>query len=118
MNLVFFAIAAGIGGFVRFLVEQRIQPIGKDAFPRATLYVNLTGAFLLGLVFSAPESLYTIIGIAFCGALTTFSGISAQLMRRVSSGAIWAATSYVVITFGIGLVLAQLGLLIGDFIFN
>ena len=118
MTWVWFGIAAGLGGFIRYIVEHRLQPVGKTGFPKATLYVNVAGAFFLGLVFSAPENLYTTLGVAFCGALTTFSGISAQLMRRVTTGAYSAAINYLAITLIIGLGAAEVGLLIGKLLFN
>lgn len=118
MNWVWFVVAAGAGGFIRYQVEHRIQPIGKTGFPKATLFVNIAGAFLLGFVFSAPENIYTTIGIAFCGALTTFSGISAQLMRRLTTGAFGAALTYISITLTVGLVAAELGLILGELLFN
>ena len=118
MNWLIFALAAGVGGFIRYALEHKIQPIGKTGFPKATLYVNVAGAFLFGFVFSAPESIYTFVGLAFCGALTTFSAISAQLMRRVNSGALKAAMSYLLITLTLGLAVAQLGLFLGELVFN
>lgn len=118
MNWVAFIVAAGMGGAVRYYLEHRLQPIGKKGFPKATLIVNLLGAFILGLVFSAPESIYLTIGTAFCGALTTFSGISAQLMRRIKAGANVAAFQYLAVTLFFGLGVAELGLLLGELIFN
>jgi CrcB protein len=117
MNWFAFIGAAALGGLVRFVVESKLPPIGKSAFPKATLFVNIAGAFLLGLVFAAPENIYTTIGIAFCGALTTFSAISAQLLNRVLSGAFVAAINYLLATLALGLIAAQLGLLLGDLIF-
>jgi CrcB protein len=113
-----FAIAAGLGGFIRYALEHRMQPVGKTGFPRATLYVNVFGSFLLGLVIAAPDSIHTTIGIAFCGALTTFSGVSAQLMRRVTSGAISAALSYLAITLTLGLIAAEIGIQLSELLFN
>ena len=118
MTWVLFALAAGLGGFVRYAVEHKLQPVGKTGFPRSTVIVNVFGAFILGLVFVAPDSWYKVIGIGFCGALTTFSAISAQLMRRVTTGAYLAAAQYVGLTLLFGLLAAQLGLLIGEYIFN
>ena len=118
MTWFLFAIAAGLGGFIRYAFEHKLQPVGKTGFPRATLIVNVAGAFILGLVFAAPENYYQVIGIAFCGALTTFSGISAQLMRRVNSNAFSAALSYLTLTLVLGLTAAQVGLFLGDWLFN
>ena len=113
-----FAVAAGFGGFVRYALEHRMQPIGKTGFPRATLYVNVAGSFLLGLVIAAPDLIHTTIGIAFCGALTTFSGVSAQLMRRVTTGAISSAFSYLGITLTLGLIAAEIGIKLSELLFN
>lgn len=118
MTWVLFALAAGVGGFVRYAFEHKLQPVGKTGFPRATLLVNVVGAFLLGFVYSAPTNIYQVVGIAFCGALTTFSAISAQLMRRVTTGAYLAAAQYIGLTLLFGLLAAQLGLRIGEYIFN
>ena len=118
MIWLWFALAAGLGGFIRYAIEHRMQPIGKTGFPRATLSVNVAGSFLLGLVIAAPDTIHTTIGIAFCGALTTFSGVSAQLMRRVTSGAISAALNYLVITLGLGLIAAEIGILVSELLFN
>lgn len=117
MSWIVFVGAAALGGFIRYFVESKIPPIGKSAFPKATLFVNIAGAFLLGLVFAAPANIYTSVGIAFCGALTTFSAISAQLLNRVMSGAFVAAINYLFVTLALGLVAAQIGLLIGQLIF-
>lgn len=118
MTWFLFAIAAGLGGFIRYAFEHKLQPVGKTGFPRATLIVNVAGAFILGLVFAAPENYNQVIGIAFCGALTTFSGISAQLMRRVNSNEFSAALSYLTTTLVLGLTSAQVGLFLGDWLFN
>ncbi len=118
MTWVLFALGAGLGGFIRYIAEHKYQPVGKTGFPRATLAVNIAGAFLLGVVFAAPENIYQIIGIAFCGALTTFSAISVQLMHRVTTGAYTAALYYLGLTLVFGLLAAQLGLLLGDFILH
>ena len=118
MTWILFALAAGLGGFIRYAFEHKLQPVGKTGFPRATLIVNVAGAFILGLVFAAPENYYQVIGIAFCGALTTFSGISAQLMRRFNSNAFSAALSYLTMTLVLGLTSAQVGLFLGDWLFN
>jgi CrcB protein len=118
MIWVWFAVAAGLGGFIRYSLEHRMQPIGKTGFPRATLYVNVAGSFLLGLVIAAPDSIHTIIGIAFCGSLTTFSGVSAQLMRRVTTGAIGSALNYLAITLTLGLIAAEIGIKLSELLFN
>ena len=109
MTVVLLAVAAGVGGFVRFAIEYRWPPIGSSAFPRATLAVNVAGSLILGLLIHAPHDVRLVVGTGLCGALTTFSGVSLQLHRRIVAGA-WNST---VMYFGIlitsGLVAAILG---------
>lgn len=109
MNVLLLVAAAGIGGFLRFLVEYRFPPIGTSAFPRATLAVNVIGSFILGLMIHAPNDVRLIIGTGLCGALTTFSGVSLQLHRRMAAGAWKSAGTYFVILMSTGLVAAMVG---------
>ncbi len=46
--------------------------------PRATLLVNVAGAFLLGVVVTRSPRL---IGTGFCGAFTTFSTMQVELLE-------------------------------------
>ena len=105
-----FVIAAALGGVGRYVVETRIPATGTKAFPVATLAVNVVGAFLLGLVMSAPHNVQLIAGTAFCGALTTFSGVSLQLHRRIQAQDMGAALKYLSLLVVLGLLAAGLGM--------
>jgi len=118
MNLMLFIIAAAIGGFVRFAVEYYLPPVGTSAFPRGTLLVNIFGAFLLGIVLASPGEWQVILGIGLCGALTTFSGVSLQLHRRLTAGAYRPAMIYAVTLLTGGLVAAGIGMILGRYLFN
>ena len=61
MNLLLFVLAAAFGGFLRFTFEYYLPPVGSSAFPRATLLVNVVGAFLLGIVLALPGELQVIL---------------------------------------------------------
>lgn len=112
-----FVIAAAAGGAIRFAVEYRWPPVGQNAFPRATLVVNIAGSFILGLVLSAPSDTNLIIGTALCGALTTFSGVSLQMQKRFAAGAIAQAFKYLLLLSVSGISVAALGMWLGSFIF-
>ena len=104
-------ICAAVGGLIRFLSEYKFPPVGPTAFPRATLAINVIGAFILGLTFG--QNSLIALGAGFCGALTTFSGVSLQLHRRVSSGAWQQAIIYFLVLITTGLLAAWAGLQIG-----
>jgi CrcB protein len=112
-----FVVAAALGGAARFVVEYRWPPVGQNAFPRATLAVNIAGSFILGLVFSAPSDIHLIIGTALCGALTTFSGVSLQMQKRFAAGANAQAFKYLLLLLISGISVAALGMWLGSYIF-
>jgi CrcB protein len=118
MNLMLFTAAAALGGFIRFAVEYYLPPVGSSAFPRATLLVNVVGAFLLGIVLALPGQWQVILGIGFCGALTTFSGVSLQIHRRLTAQAFRPAMIYAVTLLTAGILVAGIGLILGRYLFS
>jgi CrcB protein len=118
MNLTLFIFAAALGGFIRFFLEYYLPPVGASAFPRATMLVNVAGTFILGIVMALPGQWQVILGIGFCGALTTFSGVSLQLHRKLSSQAFRPAMIYAVTLISAGVTAAGIGIILGRFLFN
>ena len=118
MNLMLFIVAAAVGGFIRFAIEYYLPPVGSLAFPRATLLVNIVGAFVLGIVLALPGEWQVILGVGLCGALTTFSGVSLQLHRMLTAQAFRPAMIYAVSLITGGLVAAGLGLILGRYLFS
>ena len=118
MNLILFVLAAALGGFIRFAVEYYLPPVGKFAFPRATLIVNVVGAFSLGFVLAMPGEWQVILGAGLCGSLTTFSGVSLQLHRRLRSQAIGPAMIYAAILISVGVIAAGSGIILGRYLFS
>jgi fluoride exporter len=89
------ALGSVIGGCARYLVSV-LQPLVLDpAFPWATLFVNVTGSFVIGLyaTLSGPDGRifastrqrqFVMTGI--CGGYTTFSTFSLETFRLVQDG--------------------------------
>ena len=90
MTPVLFVVAASLGALSRHVAHQLLRTVP------ALLIVNIAGSGLLGFVIGADlsRSTTTILGAAFCGSLTTYSGFSLEL-RRLSprDGATFAAVS-------------------------
>jgi fluoride exporter len=102
---VLFVIAASCGALARQAVHQHA------ANWRALLIVNIVGSFVLGVVIDADVSRQTatVIGVAFCGSLTTFSGFALELRhqaRRPAIGfaALMAASTCAAAALGLWLV--------------
>ena len=60
----------------------------------------LTGAVLAG---AAPHSVQMLVGVGFCGALTTYSTFSYETLRLWEDGAAFYAVANVVISVGAAL---------------
>ncbi len=105
------AIAGALGALTRYWVSLAF---GGAAFPWATLGINTTGSFLLGLVLGwAPgrwnATLVTAVGVGFLGAFTTFSTFSNETLSLLREGRQLAAASYVLASVLLGLLAALAG---------
>ena len=101
------ALGAAVGAPLRYLVSRRLDRLhagtgpGWRALPWGTLAVNLAGSLLLG--WSSAQALdgalLALVGVGFCGGLTTWSGFAVQVLalgwRRGSA--------YAVLTLGLSL---------------
>ena len=79
------------------------------------LLVNVLGAALLGLLAGRPAAprRQLILGIGFCGSLTTFSSWTLAAMKQLSAGDWAAALGLIGLTLGLGLGAAALGFSLG-----
>ncbi len=88
-------VAAGavLGGVSRYLASLLILPF--FGFPLATLFVNVTGSFIIGfygtlsgpdgrLFATAEQRQFVMTG--FCGGYTTFSSFSLETVRLLRAG--------------------------------
>jgi fluoride exporter len=93
-------LLVGIGGFAgavaRRVVDLWVSDRAGSAFPFGTLVINLSGAFLLGLLAAwaidrdvLPAGIRGPVMIGFIGAYTTFSTLMLESWRLVEDGA-WA----------------------------
>ena len=79
------------------------------------LLVNVVGAALLGLLAGLPAAprRQLLVGIGFCGSLTTFSSWMLEAMRLISAGQISEALGLIGLTLGLGVGAAALGFWLG-----
>jgi fluoride exporter len=88
-------VAAGavLGGLARYLASLLILPV--SGFPLSTLFVNVTGSFIIGfyatltgpdgrLFATAQQRQFVMTG--FCGGYTTFSSFSLDTVRLLRAG--------------------------------
>ena len=94
MDLVLVGIGGFAGAVARRIVDLWISDRAGAGFPLGTLVVNLSGAFLLGLLFAwatdrdvLPREIRGPLMIGFLGAYTTFSTWMLESWRLVEDGA-------------------------------
>ncbi|PKO96607.1 MAG: fluoride efflux transporter CrcB [Bacteroidetes bacterium HGW-Bacteroidetes-6] len=104
----------GTGGFLgtvaRFLVSKLSQQMFQTTFPIGTLIVNLTGCFILGIIyglmergelFSSDVRLFLTVG--FCGGFTTFSTFAFENANMLRDGNFTQVALYTGISVIIGI---------------
>ena len=77
--------------------------------------VNVLGAFILGWLVGLPlrPRRQLLVGIGFCGSLTTFSSWMVNCVSFIAQGDWFAALGLIGLTLGLGLGAAALGVFIG-----
>jgi len=98
MTLVWVALGAAFGAPLRYVIDRVIQRRHDTVFPWGTMTANVTGCLVLGFVVSAASRLSpgieTVLGTGFCGALTTYSTFSYEILRLLQDGARFYAATY------------------------
>ncbi|MFI8565263.1 fluoride efflux transporter CrcB [Rhodococcus sp. NPDC078407] len=106
MIALWIALAGGLGAVVRFVVdaEMKSRLATRTSFPWATVGINVSGSFLLGLLagwvmFRAGSTdIHAVVGTGFCGGYTTFSTASVETVRLLQQGRRRDAAVNVVVT--------------------
>ncbi len=89
--LVFFG--GGVGSLLRYVTGRLIPAtLTSPPFPTAILLVNIVASFVLGAVVgwvfsrSAGDEARLLIGVGFCGGLSTFSSFSYDTVVLLQNG--------------------------------
>lgn len=114
------AVAGAFGALARYGLEGAVSRRWPGAFPWGTFVVNVSGAFLLGLVFVLLTDRFTVdpwlrstITIGFLGAYTTFSTLSFESYRLLEDGATGLALVNTLGSMAAGLLAVYLGVVAG-----
>jgi len=111
---------AGLGGGARYVLGGWIAERWGTTFPWHTFAINISGAFLLGIVMAlsvervvlpAPWRLF--LGVGILGGYTTFSTLSYESFALIERGLVAAGAANMFGSGIVGLAAVFAGLIVG-----
>jgi fluoride exporter len=109
-----------LGSLLRFWLGSYIGGKMGTRFPYGTFLVNISGSFLIGLVFAfltarsqwSPYWRY-LIPIGFIGGYTTFSSFEFETLRAIQDGQLTIGLLNVVLSVVLGFLMVWVGAIVG-----
>ena len=99
------ALIGGAGALARFLLDAAVsERLGRE-LPLGTFAVNVSGAFLLGVIGAG----HLVVGTALLGSYTTFSTWMLESHRLGEDGRTRAMLANLALSLAAGLAAAKLG---------
>ena len=122
-DVLVIALGAAAGANARYWLSNWFVVRFGPAFPWGTLFINVSGAFLIGIfggmaedhasLMAAPDPwLFAVTG--FLGCYTTVSSFSLQTLSLARDGESARALGYVVISVALSLAAAAAGFALVD----
>jgi CrcB protein len=115
VSWVLFLVGAATGAPTRYLVDAAVESRVGTVRPLGTLVVNATGSLIAGVVVGLAREgdladwAAVAVGTGFCGALTTFSAFTFQVVRLIERGDTAIAASHVALNTTLSIALAAAG---------
>jgi fluoride exporter len=120
LKYVMVGIGGCLGSILRFWLGNYVGSKMGTRFPYGTFVINISGSFLIGLVFAfltersqwSPYWRY-LIPIGFIGGYTTFSSFEFETLRTIQEGQFGIGLLYMTSSVVLGLAAAWGGLIAG-----
>jgi fluoride exporter len=112
-------LAGALGSVARYLLSHFIAGRAGSAFPFGTLFINVSGSLLIGVLFglTARHVLSTssqlVLATGFLGGYTTFGTMSWEGVQLARSGNLRASVLYFGESVLLGLLAASAGIALG-----
>jgi CrcB protein len=118
--LIFIAMGGAIGAVLRYGASLSVYSIMGRGFPYGTLFVNVTGSLLMGLLgvlmlerFNIGPEWRAAVLVGVLGSFTTFSTFSIETLNLLEQGDVMRAVTNIVLSVLVCLVAVWFGVLIG-----
>ncbi len=101
-TIVAVAVGAAVGGVLRYVIAVLFAQRFGVAFPYGTLFINITGSFLIGLVIELSQTrafgitpfARIALTVGLIGGYTTFSAYAFETFTLASEGERTLAAAY------------------------
>jgi CrcB protein len=121
MNSIFVFFGAGVGGVFRYWVSLLFVFFFGKQFPSGTLFINVSGSFLIGLgtvlIFhrfpDSASSLRFLLLVGMLGGYTTFSAFSLETLDLLQTGHYAAGILNIILSICLSLFAVWLGMTLG-----
>lgn len=119
--LLLIFIGAGLGGVCRYAVSNATYLFLNTNFPYGTLIVNVSGCFIMGILFvfildrlnEAAPQLRALLLVGFLGGYTTFSSFSIETISLLENAEYMKAFLNIFLSTTLCLIAAWAGVIIG-----
>jgi CrcB protein len=116
-DVMWVGAGGAVGSALRYVVWRAVGSSG--GFPWATIFVNVTGSFLLGLLAGiyagrVGPTMRLAVFFGFLGGYTTFSTFTSETVVLARTGSAAAAFGNVAVSLLAGLTAAFVGVLLGE----
>jgi fluoride exporter len=119
-RVLLIGLGGALGSILRYLTSLTAARWLGAEFPYGTLIVNLSGAFIIGLVqelgsdaLVIPDHVRLFLTTGMMGGLTTYSTFSYETVRLMEANAWHQAWVNIIVTTTIALSLCFLGIAVG-----
>jgi CrcB protein len=120
-HLLAIAVGAAAGGYLRVGLALSPWTGSSGSWPWITFSVNLAGTFVLACAVAllsargrSASIFRPLIGVGFCGALTTFSTLQLEVFRMLRADHWLLAGGYLSASVLAGLAVAFAGVAVGS----
>jgi CrcB protein len=104
-TILLIAVGGALGAVMRFLSQATVYELVGKSFPYGTLFVNVTGSFLMGLLsiflvekFNLGAEWHMAILIGVLGSFTTFSTFSIETLVLFEQGDMFKALANIMLS--------------------
>lgn len=120
MSWILVGIGGIFGALARVRLGEKLSRKSGAVFPIGTFVINITGAFLLGVIsgLGAGSNAYLLFGTGFLGAYTTFSTFMYESLHLFQENKRMNALAYILVSLLLGLSGYFAGFEIGRFLGN